>query len=403
MSARRPTIRDALARVHTRVTLFAACLSAIGMLLVGYLAARGYAQQQLQVSAQAVSYTVEAAIVFDDRVALSEAVRPFTDNPEIQDIAVRGTDGRALFTWRREGEDRHFWGEAQLRGLSSLGSSDWPVMHDGQQIGTVAVTGTAEGLTHLLARGLVGMLACMLIIAIAARLLARRLQRDVVEPLAAMARVAHEMREERAFWRRVPGAHIAEIDSLSGDFNALLHEMQTRQEAIASEHESLAYRAMHDGLTGLANRAFFEGQIARAVEDADASGGTLGLLYMDGDDFKRVNDCFGHAAGDALLVELTARIKACIGRDDLVSRLGGDEFVVLLTGEDAAERAPLLAASIETAMAPDFSLPEGGLVQPGLSVGIAIYPADGRDAAALIRSADAAMYAEKQRRAAEKL
>lgn len=399
MSAR-PTLRSALARVNARVTLFAATLLAIAMLVVGFLAARGYAQQQLSISAQAASYTVEAALVFDDRAAIAEAVRPFIENPEMARIEVRGRNGAPLFDWQGEAARRHFWGEGQLRALAALSPSRWPVMHEGRQVGTVTVTGSADGLAHLLARGLGWMAACLVVIGIAAWLLTRRLQRAVADPLAAMARAAHEMREDRAFHRRLPGAEIAEIDSLSEDFNALLAEVQTWHDTVASEHESLAWRAMHDALTGLANRASFEGQAARAVEDAAASVGTLGLLYMDGDDFKQVNDAFGHPAGDALLIELTARIKACAGRDDLVARLGGDEFVVLLTGHDAAARAPLLAASIRTSMAPDFQLPGGAIVQPGLSVGIATYPADGRDVPALIAHADAAMYAEKQKRAA---
>jgi diguanylate cyclase (GGDEF)-like protein len=395
----RPTLRDALARVNARVTLFAACLMAVAMLVVGFLAARDYAQQQLRVSAQAAGYTVEAALVFDDRQAIAEAVQPFTENPETARIEVRGANGAALFEWRAGATDLHFWGEGQLRALAALSPSEWPVMHDGRQIGTVIITGSADGLAHLLARGLGWMAACLLVIGIAAWLLTRRLQRAVAEPLAAMAQAAHKMREDRAYYRRLPGAEIAEIDSLSEDFNALLAEIQTWHDAVASEHESLAWRAMHDALTGLANRASFEGQVARAVEDAAASGGTLGLLYLDANGFKQVNDAWGHAAGDALLIEIAARIRACADRDDPVARLGGDEFVVLLTGPGADARTVDLASSIRAAMAPDFALPGGSIVQPGLSIGAASFPIDATDAAGLIAAADAAMYAEKQRRA----
>lgn len=399
MSAR-PTLRKALARVNARVTLFAASLVAVAMLVVGFLVARDYAQQQLRLSAQAASYTVEPALVFDDRSAIAEAVRPFTENRETARIDVRGANGVSLFEWQAETTDLHFWGEGQLRALAALSPAEWPVMHEGRRIGTVIVSGSADGLAHLLARGLGWMAACLLVIGIAAWLLTRRLQRAVAEPLAAMAQAAHEMREDRAFYRRLPGAEIAEIDSLSEDFNALLAEIQTWHDAVESEHESLAWRAMHDALTGLANRASFEGQVARAAQDAAASDGTLGLLYMDANGFKRVNDAWGHAAGDALLIEIAERIKACTGRDDLVGRLGGDEFVVLLTGADAAGRARDLANSIRAAMAPDFALPGGGIVQPGMSVGTASFPADATDAPGLIAAADAAMYADKQRLAA---
>jgi hypothetical protein len=219
--------------MNARAILFAASLLAIATFVVVFLAARDYAQQQLHLSAQAASYTVEAALVFDDRRAIAEAVQSFTENPETARIDVLGPDGAALFQWQGETAATHFWGEEQLRALAALSPGEWPVMHQGRQVGTVIVTGSAEELVHLLARTLVWMLACLLAIGIAAWLLIRRLQRALAEPLAAMARAAHEMRKNRTFARRLPGTEIAEIDSLSEDFNALLAEIETWHDAAA--------------------------------------------------------------------------------------------------------------------------------------------------------------------------
>lgn len=396
MSAPRPTIRDALARVHSRVTLFAVTLSAIAMLLVGYLAARDYAQKEVGLSAQTAAYNVEAALVFEDRTAIAEALAPLMTGGEIESLVVRAMDGREMFAWRAS--DAHdFPGERMLRRLAFLAPAVATVSYQGQAIGEVELAGSAEGLTHFLVRGLVGMLACLIVIAIVARSLSHRLQRAVADPLTAMARIAHEVRQKRAFERRVPGAEIAEIQSLGEDINALLAELEIWHAHVEKEHETLAYRATHDPLTGLPNRAFFENQIARALEDAAATEETLALLYLDGDDFKAVNDRHGHAAGDAVLAEMAARIKACAGPLDVVARLGGDEFVVLLIGADAAARAAPLAGDVVVASRRDFALSEAAIVQPALSVGIARYPENGRDAPTLLRHADRAMYRDKKR------
>jgi diguanylate cyclase (GGDEF)-like protein len=395
----RPTIRHALARVHARVTLFAVALSALAMLLVGYLAARDYAQKEVRLIAAAAAYNVEAALVFEDRTAMAEALAPLVRAGDVEQLVVRTTDGREMYAWQADSSGPHFPGERAVRGLAMLSPAIAPVTYQGQRIGEVELKGSGAGLAHLLLRGLAGMLACLLVIAIVARALSRRLQRTVADPLAAIARVAHEVRQERAFERRVPGAEIAEIDSLGDDFNALLAELDAWRTHVESEHETLAYRATHDALTGLPNRAFFENQIARALEEAGAAEATVGLLYLDGDGFKAVNDRHGHAVGDAVLIEMAARIRACAGPADVVARLGGDEFVVLLTGADAATRAAPLAADIAAAARAVFVLPDGSEIAPKLSAGVALYPEHGRDAATLLRKADRAMYAEKKRRA----
>jgi diguanylate cyclase (GGDEF)-like protein len=395
----RPTVRDALARVHARVTLFAVTLSAFAMLLVGYLAARDYAQKEVRLIAQAAAYNAEAALVFEDRTAMAEALAPLVRAGDVETLVVRAIDGRKMYSWRAEDGDQHFPGDRALRRIAMLSPAVTPVTYQGQRIGEVELTGSGAGLSHLLLRGLAGMLACLIVIAFVARVLSRRLQRSVADPLAAIARVAHEVREKRAFERRVPGAEIAEIDSLGDDFNALLAELEAWRSHVESEHETLAYRATHDALTGLPNRAFFENQIARALEEAETAETSVGLVYLDGDNFKAVNDHHGHAAGDAVLIEMAARIRSCVGLSDVVARLGGDEFVVLLVGGDAAARAVPMAAEIAARSQVPFTLVDGSEVRPALSAGIAFYPDHGRDAAALLRKADRAMYAEKKRRA----
>ncbi len=153
--------------------------------------------------------------------------------------------------------------------------------------------------------------------------------------------------------------------------------------------------ASTDALTGLANRRHFQSHCRDALGRSQSSGAPLTLLYLDLDDFKRVNDRFGHDAGDAVLAQVAKRLERRLRTGDLLARIGGDEFVVVLENTDL-EQAEALAQRIEQAMSRPVRLPKGGQVRQGMSIGLASYPRDGSDAESLINSADRQMYQAKQ-------
>jgi diguanylate cyclase (GGDEF)-like protein len=161
-------------------------------------------------------------------------------------------------------------------------------------------------------------------------------------------------------------------------------------------HDQLSYRAQHDGLTGLPNRALLYEKLEAEIARAARSGGLLGLLYIDLDGFKQINDTHGHHAGDAVLCEVAARMAGGVRSGDTVARIGGDEFVVLLPllgrAEDAARIADKIAALLRE---PIYSHPQQFSVSA--SVGIAIWPLDGDRPDPLLRFADARMYGRKRR------
>ena len=124
------------------------------------------------------------------------------------------------------------------------------------------------------------------------------------------------------------------------------------------------------------------------------SSSSLGLLYIDLDEFKPINDSLGHAAGDALLREVAGRLRVCVRRTDVVGRMGGDEFIVLLDSLKHDEDASIVAAkTLEALVEPFFH--EGRAMRVTASIGVAIFPADGDDPDAFIAAADRAMYRAK--------
>ncbi|HVT68273.1 MAG TPA: EAL domain-containing protein [Trebonia sp.] len=155
----------------------------------------------------------------------------------------------------------------------------------------------------------------------------------------------------------------------------------------------LKYQAFHDTLTGLPNRARFVREVAAAIADARAAGRTAGVLFVDLDDFKVVNDTMGHGVGDELLVAAASRLTAAVRRCDTAARLGGDEFALLI--DDAADPAAVdaFAERVVAAFAEPFTLSQAKVVS-SVTVGVAT-SADSGDVDEALRHADLALYAAK--------
>jgi diguanylate cyclase (GGDEF)-like protein len=158
--------------------------------------------------------------------------------------------------------------------------------------------------------------------------------------------------------------------------------------------EELQHAASHDPLTGLSNRAGFGRRMSRVLDGAGDD--EVGLLFIDLDGFKAVNDAHGHDVGDALLREAAKRLSSVVRAEDTVARLGGDEFAVILTHVGSAREVAAAARRVRAAFAEPFEIGDVRAVV-GASVGEAGWPADGEGVEALLKHADAAMYREKTR------
>jgi diguanylate cyclase (GGDEF)-like protein len=169
-------------------------------------------------------------------------------------------------------------------------------------------------------------------------------------------------------------------------------QLLQRQQAL---DERLEHLARHDSLTGLPNRALFRRRLGEAISVAQRHGLLVGVLFLDLDRFKQVNDSYGHSVGDRMLVEIAGRLRKVFRQEDVVARLGGDEFAIVLENLHERDEMSRLAEKALGAIQRPYEF-DGRLFHSGASMGIAVAPDDGSDPDRLIQLADAAMYAAKQ-------
>ncbi|MDH5542778.1 MAG: EAL domain-containing protein [Nitrospinota bacterium] len=173
---------------------------------------------------------------------------------------------------------------------------------------------------------------------------------------------------------------------------AIFHDIT---ESKKSEDE-FRHRAYHDRLTGLPNRHLFYDRLNQAIGRASRNKSTCAALFIDLDNFKYINDSFGHDVGDLLLKEIANRLKQCARDVDTVSRIGGDEFTIILDTLTDKEESAIVAKRVLASISKELGIHEQELYIT-VSIGIAIYPENGKDAAELVKNADTAMYHAKEK------
>lgn len=185
------------------------------------------------------------------------------------------------------------------------------------------------------------------------------------------------------------------VEALETERSLLKHQVALLQRTVAQTRQY----AYHDELTGLPNRRLLMDRYNQAVALAARRNRRVALLFLDLNEFKKINDAYGHAAGDGILRQVAERLRACIRTSDTACRYGGDEFVVLLPELEGRESAIAAARKIRARLAAPCMV-DGVQIKVTASIGVAIYPADGRDYDDLMRVTDGLMYRDKARDAA---
>ncbi|GGC06242.1 GGDEF domain-containing protein [Cellulomonas carbonis] len=229
---------------------------------------------------------------------------------------------------------------------------------------------------------------------------------DLERRLGEVVAVIQELAALRFDARATVGAAGDIVDAVAAGVNALGEELAASYEEIerrvadrtaelAIATQELRRRALHDDLTGLANRTAFWDRLAHRLERADRRGAAFAVLFLDLDDFKAVNDTLGHAAGDQLLVEVARRIRGELRAGDTAARVGGDEFVVLLDDVASGDVALAVARRVGERLCAPYELGTHRVTTTS-SIGVAVGRHGLQTPDAIVAAADAAMYDAKR-------
>jgi diguanylate cyclase (GGDEF)-like protein len=185
---------------------------------------------------------------------------------------------------------------------------------------------------------------------------------------------------------------VQKVSQALADTNRLLEQkVQQRTEELSNANQHLQFLATHDNLTGLPNRFLFFDRLDQAIKKSRRQKHRFALLFLDLDNFKRINDSFGHVTGDKVLQKVADYLAQTVRDSDTVARLAGDEFTIILDNVQSLANVEAIAKKTTKAVSQPIETPQAKIVMTA-SIGISLFPDHGDDAETLIRKADKAMY-----------
>ena len=241
---------------------------------------------------------------------------------------------------------------------------------------------------------------------ILAALLSLAAQRIISQPLNAMVRYVQDLSKTKDYSKRLNLNLNDELGTLATGFNHMLNVVEERERELKTQSnnlqtlvnertEQLYQKAHFDSLTSLPNRSLLADRLEHAILTAKRKNKCLGILFLDLDRFKIINDSLGHDVGDQLLKAAAKRLKTLGRGSDTIGRLGGDEFIYLAEGIDKPEDAGRIAQKINEAFSTPFILSKH-VLHVSTSIGISCYPTDGEHSSQLLKNADLSMYHAKE-------
>jgi diguanylate cyclase (GGDEF)-like protein len=312
-----------------------------------------------------------AALNFNDKEAAAEVLQALRKDPPIVAACLYDLSGSLFSEYNRDVNEMRCPSERKATAQPRDGyrSVVREVRRRSELVGTIYVASDMRDLTAR-KHGLLLVAASLAFLAlVTGGISGSFLQLRISQPIAGLARAMHEVTTGGNFNARVKVRGSIEIAELADGFNRMLTELEHRDQMTKQAEASLHNQARTDTLTGLPNRRFFTESLSLSIAMARRQRGILGLLYIDLDGFKLVNDSLGHGVGDLLLCEVAARLSARVRASDTLARVGGDEFTVILRTLDQSRNAGLVADSLLESLLKPFCV-LGNEISLGASLGI---------------------------------
>lgn len=379
-------------QVLLSVGLLLLCIS--GLFTISLHTFKSYTEQNLQLITQSLSEQLQAPLVFNEQKDIEDVINNFMRRYELSEIQLEDMNGNIIYQVNdpKQSNTTNLMQKIQ-HSLISNDAGQFYVTHNQMQIGKLAIRSNINPVVNFMNLLLLIFIACLLLSLFIVWLSTRFIYKKINNSLDVVTHTTGIIAEKKAFQLRVPMTEVSEFNTISERFNFLLNEIQSWESDLQTANSNLEHRILHDNLTLLPNRSYFQQQIQQLFNDPNQKS-KFALLFIDNDNFKAINDNYGHQVGDAVLVEMSERLKKSLRSGDFIARLGGDEFAVLLPNTHKPEHAIAVANHLIQSSELPMVLSDQTEVTFSFSIGIALsHSVNNVDQ--LIHTADLAMYQAK--------
>ena len=370
----------------------------------------GEYEKKASMLSSVLTENMDSALLFEDVKATQDMLNSLRSIPDVFEATIYDKSGHIFASYASANNpiklpsdfDPSQFSQRPRLGHTLLGFH-MPILSaaPGEQIGTITMhLDLSEAYIALYKQIGILLLGGLFILTVVSTLLTK-LQEIITQPLYNLTNAMRRVSKEGDLTARAEISFQDEIGEMAGAFNEMVEKLSHREDSLQVElnerrhiEEKLSEIAHFDPVTNLPNRNSFDSQIARVLLNYKYEEEKFALLYIDLDNFKYVNDTFGHHLGDLLLSRIAQRMRKTLRQGDFVARLGGDEFVIIMSDFSDESQISEVAEKILAALQSPFAL-EGREVFIGASIGISICPTNGKDSESLKRQADSAMYLAK--------
>lgn len=358
---------------------------------ISVLTVESYAKQNLQLIGRTIAERIQPALVFKDQITLSQILNEYTNQHSIRKIEVLDQHGQQISDSVKSIEPysglQNIFDHFFLKDPILL-----PISHHGQPVGKLIVYGSANEIMAFFFKIFIGLGVGMFFMLVALWWTINSTYRHIMQSIYPLINIAKLVSGQKAYNLRFPQNNIKEFQDLNNVFNTLLEEIHTWHNHLQTENNALSYQVHHDHLTGLPNRNYFYQVLCNSFEDSRSRNLTA-LIFIDNNNFKAINDQYGHLVGDEVLKEMANRLNSRTRKDDFVARLGGDEFAIILNSISKIEQLIAFAENIIKCCEAPLQYKDTS-IQFSFSLGISL-STQASSPEDLISQADQAMYKAK--------
>ena len=409
----RTSIRKKLMLVLLLTSSSALVISAVGFMVSDWFSQQESMVERLRAVAGIIGTNSVAALTFEDFISAQKTLSILKEEDDIVSASLFTEQGILFASYQRNADASPVPLPEKTDGY--IGDAPYvvvPVTLEDAVIGSILLISDQSYWKQRQLFHLIIALGVLLLSLVVALIISSRLQRVVSEPIIKLAKTATLITVGNDYSLRAKKISTDEIGRLVDDFNAMLDQIQIKDDELRKAKEQLEnkgsvrtqerteltkqleHQAYHCTLTGLANRVNFDNNLQLAIEQSQRYDRQLAVLFLDLDRFKNVNDTLGHAVGDSLLIEVAERFSTCLRASDTFARLGGDELAVLRMDIDGSGDAADVAQKLRTVISESIEV-DGFSLHPSTSIGISLFPDDGDSAKMILKHADTAMYRSK--------